>query len=478
MNRKSIWMLISFLLVISGWLIAPPAGLPVDGMRVVGLFLGVLVLWITVGIDWSSFLAIGCLSLIPSVGVHGAYGNSFGSPITVFLITTFLCTFVLSETPFVKRCAISFMTSRWAKKGPWWFILSYVSAILFIGSFMSPTVTFLLFLPIMEDILGMLGVEKGHSLGKMMMILLASCSSISSGMTPIAHVFNVMAMSLYQSATGNMIGYGPYMAFAIPVGMLTAYSLVGLFKVGMKPNMDIFHKVDYEALEAQIPPMDKREKLCLAIFGFIVALWVVPSLLVGLMPQVMKPFLSLSIAFPPIVGILIYSLVHVDGKPLLHIPSAMQKGVPWPAVLMAAASMGLIGALTQKEIGITPYMVSVVQPLLGDVAPYALLAGIALWTIYQVNLSSNIVAVVIVCSVSLPVLIGMGGALSVPAVISMVGLLGSFAFATPPSMIHIAIGISTGWVDPRTTFVYGMILAGISAIFAVLIGYPIAASLM
>ena len=478
MNRKFFWMIVAFIIVIAGWVVPPPPGLPVDGMRMVGLFLGVLLLWLTVGIDWSSFLAIGLLSLIPSVGIKGAYGASFGSPITVFLITTFLCTFVLSETPFVKRCAISFMTSHWAKKGPWWFILSYVAAILFIGSFMSPTVTFLLFLPIMEDILRMLGIEKGHSLGKMMMVLLASCSSISSGMTPIAHVFNIMAMSLYQAATGNIIGYGPYMAFAIPVGILTSLALVVLFRVGMKPDMDIFQKVDYEALEAQIPPMDKREKLCLSIFGVVVALWVVPSLLVGIMPGVMKPFLALSIAFPPIVGILLYSLVHLDGKPLLDIPSAMQKGVPWPAVLMAAASMGLIGALTQKEIGITPYMVSVIQPMLEGVAPYALLVGIALWTIYQVNLSSNIVTIVIVCSVSLPVLLNMGGALSVPAVISMVGLLGSFAFATPPSMIHIAISISTGWVDTRTTFVYGMVLAGISAVFAVLIGYPIAAALM
>ncbi|NRR75194.1 hypothetical protein HRD57_04720 [Tetragenococcus halophilus] len=51
-NRKTPIMLLALLAIFFFRFIPAPTGLSADGMQVVGIFLGTLMLWIFVGIDW------------------------------------------------------------------------------------------------------------------------------------------------------------------------------------------------------------------------------------------------------------------------------------------------------------------------------------------------------------------------------------------------------------------------------------------
>lgn len=83
---------------------------------------------------------------------------------------------------------------------------------------MSPVVLFVIYLPILDAICEELQLRNEDSLTNSLVLGQLICAEMSCGMTPIAHVFPIMALGFYSAATGKSIAYGDYMLFAVPVG--------------------------------------------------------------------------------------------------------------------------------------------------------------------------------------------------------------------------------------------------------------------
>ena len=63
--KRTIIIVISLVLMFGFKWIPAPEGLSTSGMQVLGVFLGVLLLWLTISIDWPSILAFGALAFVP-----------------------------------------------------------------------------------------------------------------------------------------------------------------------------------------------------------------------------------------------------------------------------------------------------------------------------------------------------------------------------------------------------------------------------
>ena len=63
--------------------------------------------------------------------------------------------------------------------------------------------------------------------------------------------------------------------------------------------------------------------------------------------------------------------------------------------------------------------------------------------------------------------------LNISATICIIGMLASFAFATPPSMPHIAIISSSQSCSTKDVFLYGLILMIISIVISLVVAYPL-----
>ncbi len=475
--KRNIYILLSFILIIGGYFVPTPAGMTPAGAKIIGIFLGSLLLWLTVAIDWPSLLCIGALGAVSEIGFKRVFSSSFGNETFIFLICTFLCTYVLSQTPFLERCALYFITSPIARKGRWYFIASFLFAVTFIGCFVSPTVLFVVFLPILEKINELLGLKKGDKTGHILMIGLAFAVSISSGMTPIAHVFSVMAMGFYTAATGLSIGYGEYMAFAVPVGIICIISLLLIFRFIINPDASEIKNLDMTALSTKLKPMDRREKVVLAVFCLVILLWIVPGVLKNIFP-VLSKISKMGNAMPPILGAVLYSIIAFDGKPLLNFTEGMKKGVQWSSIIMASGTLAVGSAMTNPNVGLSAYLVDTLNPVLKDMNPALLVLAFTIWACLQTNFSSNMVTVTVVTTVAVPLIQAAGGTVSAPAVVSIIGMISAYAFATPPAMPHIAMAIGSEWTDGKTILKYGFIMMIISIIVTTIIGYPIASSLM
>ena len=477
-GKKTVLYILSLLLILGFRLIPAPAGMTASGMQVLGILLGVLLLWLFESIDWPSFLCLAGLTLVPELKIGSILSSSFGNSTFAFLLFTFMCTYAVGQTSFVKRCAIGFITNRIASKGSWWFITIYCLSVLLIGMVMSPVVLFVIYMPIFDSICKELELEKSDKLANTLVLGTLFCCAIACGMTPISHTFPIMALGFYQQMAGETISYAAYMAAAIPVGLICFAVMMLMFRFVIRPDTSKLHHLNAEKLKAQIKPMEKREKWIIGIFFAVVAAWVLPEFLKNILPGVSSFFSAKGTTFPPMIGAIAMFMISVDGKPLLNFKEAMSKGIQWGGLVMAAATLAVGSAMTNADIGLTTWLSGAIEPMLAGLSPMLIVLVFMLWTFIMTNSCSNMVTTTVVCAVAIPICLASGGALNAAATAAMIGMGASYAFVLPPAHPNVALAIGTGWTNTSQVIRYGAILMLTAILASTFVGYPIGTMLM
>jgi len=476
--KKRAWIIaVSMIFILFFKYLPAPAGLSTAAMQVVGIFIGVLIMWMTISIDWPSMLCLAALAFVPGISMNSILSSGMGNATFAFLMFTFMCTYTLSQTPFIRRCAIAFLTTKTAQKGPWRFVILYFACVLFLGSFTSPTVLAVIMIAITEEIFDVLGLEKGDKAADMMMMGMIFCTSVAAGMTPIAHVFPLMAMGYYTTASGITISYAEYMAMGVPAGLIMAVIMVVMFRFVLKPDLSAIKSLDISGLKDQLPPMGRKEKYSLLIFFGVVALWVVPGVVRPWLPEVYNYINSFGTAMPPLLGAVAMAIVTVDGQPLLNFKDATGKGIPWASLIMVSATLALGSVMTNADIGLTAWISDKIAPVTAGMGVMGMVFLFALWAAVQTNFSSNMVTVTVVCAIALPITMATAG-INPAAVASIIGMMASFAFATPPAMATIVFAIGSGWTSTSQMAKYGFLLMVAGVLVACGVAYPIAAMVM
>ena len=482
MNNKSskdtIFLILSLAIMIGSRFVPEFGGLSSEAIGVLGVFFGSLLMWITISIDWPSMITLLALGFIPTFGFSKTFSGAFGNTTVAFLIFTFMLVYPLSKTNFVRRCTVSFITNKIARKGPWYFVCFLFAAVTFMGLFVSPSVLFVAFMPFLEDIFQVLGVKKGGKAGNMIMMGTAFCISLSSGMTAIGHVWPTMAIGYYIAATGNDVNQFQYMAMGIPTGILLIILLILVFKFIYRP--DDINEIKPEnamGLRGTVPKADTKEKIILSVVGLTVFLWVGPSLIKGSFPELYKTINSWSTAMPPLLGCILLFITRVDGERILNFKEGVTKGILWGSILMTGAATWLGSCLTNADIGISDWLTASLSPLTAALPVTGMILFFMLWALLETNFSSNIVTTTVVSAVALSVLTALpAGAVSVGAVVCMVGFAAAVSNMTPAGQSTInTVAIGSGWTTTKDMFIWGGIFALMALVVLTFFAYPLGA---
>ena len=485
MNKKKTISLILAAIVLAVFYFLPDSsangGLSHEAFWAVGIFFASLIMWIGVSIDWPSLISMFMIGLLPTYGFSKMLSGSFGNSTVAFLMFTFMLVYPLSQTNFVRRVTVAFITNKVAKKGPWHFVCFLFAAITLIGLFISPSVLFVAFLPFLEDIYKVLEIKKGGKTGNMLMMGTAFCISLSSGMTPIGHVWPTLAMGYYESAFDSPISAFQYMAFGVPTGILLVVALILVFKFIYRP--DDIKDIDpskAESLKGTFPKADLREKLIIAIMILVVFLWISPSLLKSVLPEYYTLINGMTTAMPPLLGCILMFIISIDGKPLLNFKEATTKGVMWGSVLMTAAATIVGATLTNADLGISTWLSTVMEPIANHLSSGLLILFFVAWAVIETNFSSNIVTTTVVSSIMIAVLSALPeGTICIPAAVCLVGFAAGICNMTPAGQSTInTVAIGSGWTDSKSMFVWGAVFALLAIIALTLVGYNLGALAM
>lgn len=452
-----------------GQLIPPIGGLSSEAIGLIFIFFGTLILWLTIGIDWPSLLCLFALGFINSFGFSKVISSSFGNSTFAFLLFTFVCTYALSKTSLIKRIAITFVNFKLARKSGYLFIFFFLLASLILGLFISPTVLFVVLLPILNEILEILNIDKKDKIAKVLMLGLGFSVSISSGMTPIAHVFPVLALN----AAGLNVSTFSYIGVAFPAGLVIFILMYFILIILIRPNTKKINFENISKLKEELPKLSKKDIITLIIFLIVLILWIVPSLFEYIYSPIYEIFNKYTTFMPPLLGTLLLCVIHVNNEPLIKIDEAFKKGVPWGSLIMCAATLALGEAIKSDSIGLITFLQNYLGSSFKNLPAIALLIIFTLWAGIQTNLSSNMITATLVSTVASTILISTSSTLSLETTICIIGMMSSFAFATPPSMPHIAIISASESCTTKDTLIYGSILMIISIIIALVISYPL-----
>lgn len=158
--------LILFLLI----LLALPAGngLTSDGVHLLAVIVPIIYMWITVGTDWVSLLALAGI-VMTGVMTNGSnyyasvYSGSMGNFIILTVITCMALSEVLGQTGVIAKIANWFITRKFCQGRPYMFLAMFILSFFVIGTFMEATAAAIMYISLAQEICDKLGYKKRRS---------------------------------------------------------------------------------------------------------------------------------------------------------------------------------------------------------------------------------------------------------------------------------------------------------------------------
>lgn len=465
------------------WVLPPFGQLSAAGMKVLGLFLMVIYFCIVNEIAWPSVLAVAAFSFVlmeiyPDTAMSPLYQAveySWGYNIIIFVIASLFITYALSEVGFMNRLANSILRMKIARKNPWTFTYALMAIALFLGLWFDPSATLLFAFGFVKPIFAKLGFEKGEKWPAMVVTGIAFSICIAFGMTPISHPLPILALGVYQNMTGNVINFVTYMALGIPVGLVCFIGMLLILRFMVKPDMKKLENVNYDELIEKPTPMSRREQATVGIAGFVFGCWLLAGFLSAFASgaALTKFFNSITTLMPAIVGVVLLSCIHVDGKPLMPFEKGMRGGVQWSMAVLLAALFMLGNALTQGTTGFNATIAGVMGPFINSgISGYVIMVIIMTVVILLTNVLNNIPVVMLMLSVCIP----LSGALGLDplAVTLLITVSGQMAFAMPSAFPAITMTYSDEYAKPRIIFTSGIVVMLWCMLVMACIAYPMA----
>ena len=471
---------IAFLFIFGFKYVTPFAGLTPLAMNVFGIFIGALIFWFAISIGWGSLVIMVALAMSPLFTINEVLAQSIGTWVISFIIFSQAICYVLGEVGFFRRCAVWILTRPLSQKSPWSFIVMLSVASIAIGSFLPTATAFMLVYPIVIEIFHELGFEKGDSISTLFMLVILIFTAFSVATTPIGHIMSIVGMGLYTRYTGGArIGFLQYSVAGVAVCAFFIVAMLLLMKLFYKVDFTKFENINTEFLLKDQEPMGKKEKISVSVFVIVVILWLSPDLFSKLIPSFAGFMGALGQSVPPIIGIVVLSIIEVDGEPIMDVADAMAKGVTWETILLVSAASILGDGVTHPDAGIAGWLAGHIAPALNGLSPLVCVLVIVSLTELITAFSSDLFTVTLMVNLTLPmVLSGQVTGINPAALVFVVSIASVIAICAPGTSPSAGVSAGSGWLGRKHMFSWGMMSALQGAIGLTFIAYPIAAAIM
>lgn len=474
---RNIMLVIGLGFILFFQFIPPPAGLNSTSMQVIGIFIGIMLLWNFIGTDWPSLLCMAVLILFGYMTPGAVFKSGFGNSTIAFLLVFFMMSHVISQVGLSRRMATWFFTNKLARKNPWSFVIMFLFGAMCMASFMSQTAALLVFLPIAEQIFMELDFKKGDRFPQMLVLGLGFAVGIGSANTPLGHAIILIPIQLLQQQTGLNVNIISYSIFGITTGVFIFAAMMLVFMLFYRPDLSRLENYDVGKMRASLSPMSQEEKITATLFTSVIVVWILQGFLAKILPGIGKYLASLGNATPVMIAIVILCLVRVNDKPVMNYKDAAVNGVPWSSLIFNAAVLVISSALTMEKSGISNFLIVNVTPIVSNMSQTMFILIIAALCVLMTNFTSNTVCATVFFSISAPIALAMGN-VNMVALASVIGAASSYAYATPSSTMPMAVVAGTGWVEMRSMFKYGMLMALLSIVILTFVGYAVAAHVL
>lgn len=332
------------------------------GMKVLGVFIGMIYLFSACDVGWSAVLSICALSIVGYCSLNTAAAGALGHAVVFQSAMAYIVAGSLNYYGVTEQIA-RWMLSRKALQGhPYLFVYIIYMSMAFICIFTSSLAMVILYWAIFEGICQVLKYEKGSKFVTSTIVGIALSFVVGGAIAPIRG-WQLSLFNLWQENVGPM-ALPQFMGITI-VGTILCMGAYLLYQIKiLKADFSPIANFDVSALASE-EKMDSRQRKLLAVaavvffFVFLCALLPKSFPLYDLIASKIGAagFFALGAAFLGFAS-------HNNGREaLIDFAGVCSKCIVWNVLLMIGATMVVASALTNEATGILP----AIQQLLGGV---------------------------------------------------------------------------------------------------------------
>ncbi|MFR6290760.1 MAG: SLC13 family permease [Peptococcaceae bacterium] len=437
------------------------------GMKLVGVFLGVLWGWSTCGVLWPSLLAMVAVSLTGMITFKDFLTISFGNETMVFMIFIFIFTGVIDEVGLIDYIANKFISFKILNNRPWVFSGLLLTAAYISAAFINMIATIMFFWGIIYVVAERFEFKPYDKYPTLMMIGIVLVSSVGGCAMPYKAVALVL-LTAYTTMSGVPLDFFKYICFSLPVTFSVVIFYILICKFIFRPDLKDLKNINADFADKSKLTLNKIQKTAIVYLAMFIFLMVAPNVLpeTWVLTQVINQLGMVGCILTLIISMF---WVRFDGKPMIDFSKMASKHIIWDIYMIMAFAIPFAGLFTSDATGIKPFMVEITQPILGGLSPVLfMILALTIATVLT-NFANNMVVGTVF--VTLIYTLGSKMGLDTMPIVAALVVCINLAIATPAASPFAAmLFANTEWLKTSDLYKYCFAMVAIILILIMIFG--------
>lgn len=455
-------------------MLPPIAEITPLGMKVLGIFVGTVFGWCTLGLLWPSMYALVILGSTGFCTVTEAFSQAFGNSTPLILISVFVLAAYLEESGLSQYIANWFISRKIGEGRPWVFTFLICAAAYILSAFVSLYATIVIIWTIFYRICDSIGVPRKSSYASMVIAIVVIISSLTGMLFPFK-AFSQISYGLIVGATGIQyeVNFLNWFLFNLIISLVLIALFFVMARLILKPDMEAVKKAGEQFAYLRNEKMNKDQRIAIGVLCVFILIQVIPSFL-----PTEWAFVALLQNWAIIGGVTVCMIFlsilrRPDGSSYVHIGKLISKGTNWDIVVLLGAIIPLSAAMEAEETGVMDSILGWLSATLSGFSGTMFLVVVVLLFLTVTQFTNNM----LLMTIFIPVLskLGLDYGIHPFVIANLIHLSAQSAFLMPGSSSQAAmIYGNTEWVSKSAAFKYDVGYIVIAYIVLIGLGIPLA----
>ena len=384
-------MVVTLVLMFGFGLLPPFSTLTPVGMKLLGIFLGVIYGYTTCGIIWPSLFAIIAFGMSGYATMGDTLASMLGQNTVFQSIMANIAGGSLSYYGFGKWFVRWSLTKRIFKGKPLLYVWAFFVVFGLACIVVKVVILSLILYTIWRDIADTCGYPEDSPFRYVGYCGILFGTSLGGAMVPYEG-WKLGLARTWAEVTGVPLNMGVMAAVTIPTTILAITVYVFVSKKLMKVDYSTLQKFDVEKLGEESKVLRPRLKRIVIIYLVTTFLCILGNTLIG------TSFATLVNDTITVAGmycictalLLILPSGEGDGTPCIEFRKVKNSAISWDVIFMVAVTIPLASAVTNEATGIVPWLTGIFEPIFVGKGGFFILMFTIIVSLILTNIGSNI----------------------------------------------------------------------------------------
>ena len=448
--------------------LSPWGSLSPLGMKVLGIFIGLLYGWTTIGFVWPSLMGVIALGLSGYQTVPQVLSAGFGAA-----QNTVVCFFLFVFAAYMDRIGLSHIIANWfiSRKfcigKPYMLTLMIFVAAYVLGATISLFTAILLLFSIFYNMCETLGYKK---LDKYPVVVL--CGIVYSAMLGFAvfpfKAVQILVLSSLGTASGGLtVDFGQFTVTMLAVTIVCLAAYMAIMKFIVRPDVSNFDGVGDMFEDLRNTKMNQEQKIAAGFLVFFMVEMFIPSVL----PKdwaITQIFTNLSIPGSLALVLMLMAMLKIKGKVSFNYQDCATLGTNWDMIIMFVATMPVSAAMSNKDVGVVNFLVELLNPILTNFNGIAFCIVFLAMAAILTQVAHNLVLAALLTPILYQFCVQLGADPLLMCTLFSFAI--ATAVATPGGSATAALMFTNDWIGRANSYKYGWLMAGLSLVVTIVVG--------